>query len=105
MLHNRTDKIEYLLTELRQLYYIVQNCHDLIERLEGSEVQDVYIEETIPLVQDHNTLRKELLKEFESHFEWERKTRQPRNLRYRRLYNEMMKDKDLTPVPPTFSGT
>lgn len=99
MLQQKVSKIEYLIGEARNLYYVVFNCNHMIDKLEGEpELQESYIEETLPLIQEHNQILEELLKEFEDYFVLEKVEGAPINFRYRRLYTEMKKDTNPLPL-------
>lgn len=99
MLQQKVSKIEYLLGEARNLYYVVFNCNHMIDRLEGEpELQENYIEETLPLIQEHTAILEELFKEFEEYFELEKKEGAPINFRYRKLYTVMKEDSNPLPL-------
>jgi len=92
MIQQKISRIEYLLQEAKDLYYTVEKCHHMLERLEGSGNENEYKHEVAPLIAEHEEVLKELINEFEDYFELEKIEKMPVNLRYRRLYNEMKKD-------------
>jgi len=98
-----TDQIESYLYEADLCSNIIQWSNYVIDKLEGRpDLQEVYIDELKPIIEEYLQTIKALQFLFEEYFVWERKIQSTRNLRYRRLYKLILKDL-AKPVPPTLS--
>lgn len=90
---DKSDKIEIYITEIRQLQYILQNSHYMINSLAHiPDLQDIHVQETMPLIDDYNWLITELKELLKDQFEWEAEMGLPTSLRYWRLYYELDKE-------------
>jgi len=92
-LRNREPNIEFLLTQLKDLDSIIEKSVDLIEKLENNkELQEMYLDEVKPFVDEYKSVSKELVQDFIEHFKWEKSINRPRSLRYRRIYSQLVSD-------------
>lgn len=93
ILIDQSNNIERFVMEIRQLQYIINNCHFMLNSLhKNPELQEVHAQETLPLIHDYNKLVVELKDILEDHFEWEHENNKPRNFTYWRLYYELEKE-------------
>lgn len=91
--NDQTNVIAFYLDEIGQLQAIIQNCYFVVESLKDNpELQKVYAEETLPLVDTYNRLVADLRDILLDHFEWEEQENQPRNFGYWKLYYELEKE-------------
>lgn len=95
-----TEQIEFYIGEADCLSGIIQRSNYVIDRMEGTpDLQEVYEDELMPIIQEYLGVIRILESLFESYFETERQTDKIRNLRYRRLY-KLIKTDLAKPVPP-----
>ena len=95
------EQIEVYIHDAELLSYTIQKSNFMIDRLEGNdELQQHYIEQLKPTVDEYKQTIKALEFLFKEYFNWEKKNKKTRNLRYRRLYKMVLKDL-VKPTPPT----
>jgi hypothetical protein len=95
-----TSQIEEYLYEADILSEMIQKSNFMIEKLEGRpDLQALYIEELKPIIDEYLNTLKALNFLFKEYFEWEKKNRTTRNLRYRRLNKLILNDLTIK-VPP-----
>lgn len=87
------NQIEDYIRESDLLSQMITNSNFMIDRLEGRpDLQESYLDEVEPIIEDYLNTIKALRFLFEEYFDWERKNKTVRNLRYRRLYSLIMQD-------------
>lgn len=92
-LRDRSGIIEQYVMELRQLQYIIQNCHYIINSLvKRPDLQEMHAQETMPLIDDYNNLITALREILIDHFEWEHANDKPKNFSFWKLYYELDKE-------------
>lgn len=90
---NQTNTINFYLSEIKQLQELIQNCHFVIHSLKDNvELQRIYADETLPLIDTYNKLVEDLRDILLDHFEWEDQENEPRNFSYWKLYYELDKE-------------
>lgn len=94
------SQIEGYIHEADTLSSMIEKSNFMIERLDGRpDLQKPYIDELREIVSEYLSTIKALSFLFKEYFEWERKIKKTRNLRYRRL-NKLILEDLAKPVPP-----
>lgn len=83
-------RIDAILVELRQLQIIIANCDKIINMVKGHDLQTIYAQETLPLIDDYNFLLKELSELLEEYFKWERDNKKPSSFKYHKLHKNIV---------------
>jgi hypothetical protein len=91
---NRINIIEYLISEIKDLGYVLERCNVVIEKLDGPELAYIYKQEVLGLVEEYKKVTLELVKDLEEHFEWEASHNEAKNLRLHRIY-KVLKEKTI----------
>lgn len=88
-----TEQIEAYIFDADILSHIITKSNFVIDKLNGRpDLQEPYLDELEPVVEEYVNTIKALKFLFEEYFVWEKKVQPTRNLRYRRLYALISKD-------------
>jgi hypothetical protein len=84
------NKIDFLIIELEQLRQTIANCYQVTMSIENIELRQIYATEVLPIIDDYVTICYELIEALEKYFEIEKKEHLPANLKYHKLYKEII---------------
>lgn len=87
------DEIEGYIKECELLSYTIEKSNFMIDAIgDEPELRKHYIDQLKPTIDEYKMNLKALEFLFNEYFDWEKKNKKTRNLRYRRLYNLVTKD-------------